>query len=293
MSKYSTSCSPASGSSSWESSYFLTILINITSSSSHLVQTSLMLDDWGTNPSDSKNELSLRTFSVINETDRSGGVEGSTSIFSGLTFSSSSFFSVLSSWELLCCLGWIVMALIEPWTWVEHCGFIVGSKGIARDVFVPVGKFTFPADFVIVNYESDLRVPLILGRPFLRTARALIDVYREEMTLCNGNERLILTGDMTLKLLNEPHQGINQHDDVTMFQWEKFLHISKTSNYFLEELADELAHITFLPAYDDLPFDVESDLLELEYLLNYDPSKDMESILEDLVDENSLDDTDF
>nr|GEY23590.1 uncharacterized protein [Tanacetum cinerariifolium] len=45
------------------------------------------------------------------------------------------------------------------------------------------GKFTFPADFVIVDYESDPRVPLILGRPFLRTARALIDVHGEEMIL--------------------------------------------------------------------------------------------------------------
>ncbi|GKF01202.1 reverse transcriptase domain-containing protein [Tanacetum coccineum] len=49
--------------------------------------------------------------------------------------------------------------------------------GIARDVFVPVGKFTFPADFVIIDYESDPRVPLILERPFLRTARSLIDVH--------------------------------------------------------------------------------------------------------------------
>ncbi|GKE76395.1 reverse transcriptase domain-containing protein, partial [Tanacetum coccineum] len=55
--------------------------------------------------------------------------------------------------------------------------------GIVRDVFVPVGKFTFPADFVIVDYESDPRVPLILGRPFLRTARALINVHGEEMIL--------------------------------------------------------------------------------------------------------------
>ncbi|GKF55637.1 reverse transcriptase domain-containing protein, partial [Tanacetum coccineum] len=55
--------------------------------------------------------------------------------------------------------------------------------GIARDVFVPVGKFTFPADFVIVDYESNPRVPLILGRPFFRTARALIDVHGEEMIL--------------------------------------------------------------------------------------------------------------
>ncbi|GJS26821.1 reverse transcriptase domain-containing protein [Tanacetum coccineum] len=69
---------------------------------------------------------------------------------------------------------------------------ICTPKGIARDVFVLVGKFTFPVDFVIVDYESDPRVPLILGRPFLRTARALIDVHEEEMILRDGNERLIL-----------------------------------------------------------------------------------------------------
>ncbi|GJS49257.1 hypothetical protein Tco_0599378 [Tanacetum coccineum] len=57
------------------------------------------------------------------------------------------------------------------------------------------------------------------------------------------------------------------------------------------EFADELAHITFPPGNDDLPFDAESDLQELEYLLNNDPIKEMDSILKDLVDENSLDDT--
>nr|GFA18020.1 reverse transcriptase domain-containing protein [Tanacetum cinerariifolium] len=69
---------------------------------------------------------------------------------------------------------------------------ICTPDGIARDVFVPVGKFTFPVDFVVVDYESDLRVPLILGRPFLRTARALIDIHGEEMILCDGDERLTL-----------------------------------------------------------------------------------------------------
>ncbi|GJT58584.1 reverse transcriptase domain-containing protein [Tanacetum coccineum] len=49
--------------------------------------------------------------------------------------------------------------------------------GIAEDVFVKVGTFFFPADFVVVDYVVDPRVPLILGRPFLRTARALIDVH--------------------------------------------------------------------------------------------------------------------
>ncbi|GKG56906.1 hypothetical protein Tco_0582257, partial [Tanacetum coccineum] len=55
--------------------------------------------------------------------------------------------------------------------------------------------------------------------------------------------------------------------------------------------ANELALITFSPGIDDLPFDAESDLLELEYLLNHDPIKDIDSILKDSVDENSLDDT--
>nr|GFB18848.1 hypothetical protein [Tanacetum cinerariifolium] len=55
-----------------------------------------------------------------------------------------------------------------------------------------VGKFTFPADFVVVDYESDPRVSLILGRPFLRTARALIDVHGEELILRDGDERLTL-----------------------------------------------------------------------------------------------------
>ncbi|GKD93825.1 reverse transcriptase domain-containing protein [Tanacetum coccineum] len=51
--------------------------------------------------------------------------------------------------------------------------------GIAEDVFVKAGKFHFPADFIVVDYVVDPRVPLILGRPFLRTTRALIDVYGE------------------------------------------------------------------------------------------------------------------
>nr|GEV13059.1 hypothetical protein [Tanacetum cinerariifolium] len=60
---------------------------------------------------------------------------------------------------------------------------ICTPAGIVRDVSVPVSKFTFPANFLIIDYESDHRVPLILGRPFLRTARALIDVHGEEMIL--------------------------------------------------------------------------------------------------------------
>nr|GFC52507.1 reverse transcriptase domain-containing protein [Tanacetum cinerariifolium] len=84
---------------------------------------------------------------------------------------------------------------------------ICTPDGIARDVFVPVGKFTFPADFVVVDYESDPRVPLILGRPFLRTARALIDVHAEEIILRNGDERLTLNMKHdTTSYSNHPHR---------------------------------------------------------------------------------------
>ncbi|GJV76490.1 reverse transcriptase domain-containing protein [Tanacetum coccineum] len=274
---------------------------------------------------------------------------------------------------------------------------ICTPKGIARDVFVPVGKFTFPADFVIVDYESDPRVPLILGRPFLRTACALIDVHGEEMILRDGNERLILNmRNDTSSYSNQPHQesinmidvynvsheeilkdlfatnhlsgnptsSLTSHTDLTSPEVnddifdpeediiENLLNLDKTKDLppyhdnqasgnptpILEPETKSLssfpphlfssrkcsqtssfahavsrcflrfagllfllcrAHATraklashqstFPPGNDDLPFDAESDLLELEYLLNHDPIKDMDSILEDSVDENSLD----
>nr|GEW40144.1 reverse transcriptase domain-containing protein [Tanacetum cinerariifolium] len=84
---------------------------------------------------------------------------------------------------------------------------ICTPDGIARDVFIPVGKFTFPADFVVFDYESDPRVPLILGRPFLRTARALIDVHDEEMILRDEDERLTFNMKHdTTSYSNRPHR---------------------------------------------------------------------------------------
>nr|GEU96887.1 hypothetical protein [Tanacetum cinerariifolium] len=63
---------------------------------------------------------------------------------------------------------------------------------------------------------------------------------------------------------------------------------SSSPDHLLEEFADELALITFPLGNDDLPFDIKSDLREIEYLLNHDPTKEMDSILEDLIDECNL-----
>ncbi|GJV05558.1 mitochondrial proton/calcium exchanger protein-like protein isoform X1 [Tanacetum coccineum] len=64
-------------------------------------------------------------------------------------------------------------------------------KRIAKNVLVGIGKFTFPVDFIILDMAKDIKVPLILGRPFLSTARAKIDVYKRKITLRVGEEKII------------------------------------------------------------------------------------------------------
>ncbi|GKA40978.1 reverse transcriptase domain-containing protein [Tanacetum coccineum] len=80
---------------------------------------------------------------------------------------------------------------------------ITHPMGIAEDVVVRVDGFTFLADFVVVNFEPDPRVPIILGRPFLRTAKALIDLYEETLTLRVGKEELVYYADKSEKNKNK------------------------------------------------------------------------------------------
>nr|GEY34781.1 hypothetical protein [Tanacetum cinerariifolium] len=137
---------------------------------------------------------------------------------------------------------------------------ICTPAGITSDLFVLVGKFTFLAGFVIVDYESDPRAPLILGRPFLRSARALIDIHGEEMILrdegCNVLSEKLLdlnsTKDLHPPLHDNPLSGI-----TTYFS---------SSNPLLEEFVDELP----LKYDDNIQFDIESDLKEIEFLLYQD-----------------------
>ncbi|GJX24450.1 homeodomain-like protein [Tanacetum coccineum] len=64
-------------------------------------------------------------------------------------------------------------------------------KGIAENVLVGIGKFVFPIDFVILDMPEDIKVPLILGRPFLSTAHAKIDVFKRKIILRVGEEKII------------------------------------------------------------------------------------------------------
>nr|GEZ87423.1 reverse transcriptase domain-containing protein [Tanacetum cinerariifolium] len=95
---------------------------------------------------------------------------------------------------------------------------ITRPKGVAKDVFVKVGKFHFPNDFVVVDFEANPRVPLILGRSFLRTDRALIDVYGEEITLRVNDESITFNLNQTMRYsLTYDDTSVNRVDviDVT------------------------------------------------------------------------------
>ncbi|GJZ24158.1 reverse transcriptase domain-containing protein [Tanacetum coccineum] len=91
---------------------------------------------------------------------------------------------------------------------------ITYPKGLAEDVFVKVGKFHFPTDFVVVDFEADPRVPLILGRSFLRTGRALIDVYGEEITLRVDNEAVTFNIDQTTRYSSTNDKLVNRIDII-------------------------------------------------------------------------------
>ncbi|GJQ98389.1 reverse transcriptase domain-containing protein [Tanacetum coccineum] len=169
--------------------------------------------------------------------------------------------------------------------------------GIAEDVCIQVGKFTFPADLVVIDYDVDPRVPFILERPFLRTARALVDHGNESINMinfiditCEDNFEEVLK----IKKSNHPFSG----NTTSLFDFSPSLTPFETSNSLLEEFTDELALLDpFPPRNEDDNFDPEADLREIEYLLNRDSSTDSspktdiditDPILEIFIDEPAL-----
>ncbi|GJR33401.1 reverse transcriptase domain-containing protein [Tanacetum coccineum] len=177
--------------------------------------------------------------------------------------------------------------------------------GIAEDVYVTVGKFQFPADFVVVDFEPDPRVPLILGRSFLKTSRALIDVYEGEITLRVGREAITFNLDQTSRYTaNYNHMMANRIDVIDMACEEYSQEVLGFSNvissgnptpyydpivstvsptltpfgdsdFLLFEEADSFLAIEddpTSPEVDPTYYDPDGDILLLEAILNSDPS---------------------
>nr|GEX83018.1 reverse transcriptase domain-containing protein [Tanacetum cinerariifolium] len=177
--------------------------------------------------------------------------------------------------------------------------------GIAKDVKVKVGVFHFPADFVVIDFEPDPRVPLILGMCFLKTGRALIDVHKGELTLRIGHEAITYNLDQTSRYSANYDQMTENKIDVTDEAYEEYSQevlgfsdvtvsgsptpfddpiVSTTSptltpfgdsDFLLFEEADAflgLENDPDLPELDPSYYDPEGDILLLEAILNSNPS---------------------
>ncbi|GJU49780.1 reverse transcriptase domain-containing protein [Tanacetum coccineum] len=147
---------------------------------------------------------------------------------------------------------------------------ITRPKGVAEDVFVKVGKFHFPTDFVVVDFDADPRVPLILGRSFLRTGRALIDVYREEITLRVNNEAY------AQEVLGFSNNSMGGNPTLTFEPIISDSSLSLTpfegSDFILEEIKFlSSKRYSISPEIDHADFDPEGDICLIERLLNNDP----------------------
>ncbi|GJS62586.1 reverse transcriptase domain-containing protein [Tanacetum coccineum] len=164
--------------------------------------------------------------------------------------------------------------------------------GIAEDVFVKVGTFFFPADFVVVDYVADPRAPLILGRPFLRTARALIDVHGEQMTLRHDDQSVTFKVGDTKTLSYNIIETVNRVDviDIACEEYvQEVLEISESGNptstsgltidsrspsftpfggsdFLMEEIDAFLEHDDSIPPGVDGIYDSEGDTVYLEFV---------------------------
>nr|GFB97000.1 reverse transcriptase domain-containing protein [Tanacetum cinerariifolium] len=172
---------------------------------------------------------------------------------------------------------------------------------IAKDVSVKVGVFHFPADFGVVDFEPDPRVSLILGRCFLKTGRALIDVHKGELTLRIRNEAITYNLDQTSRYsANYNQMTTNKIDVICEMYSQEVLSFSdvtasgnptpyddpivsttsptltpfEDSDFLFFEEADAFLGLEDdpnLPEFNPSYYDPEGDILLLEAILNSKP----------------------
>ena len=107
-------------------------------------------------------------------------------------------------------------------------------EGILEDVLVKVGKFIFLVDFVIMKMEEDTQVPLLLGRPFLATGAALIDVQKGELTLRVGSEAVHFNLNMSLE-----HPNVDT-ESCMVIENNSLLSVELNSDCTLQHCIDEI-----------------------------------------------------
>nr|GEU81797.1 DNA-directed DNA polymerase [Tanacetum cinerariifolium] len=193
--------------------------------------------------------------------------------------------------------------------------------GVAEDVFVKVGTFHFPTDFVVVDFNADPRVPLILERSFLKTGRALIYAFEGELTLCVGKEAITFNLDQTSRYSANYNDMTANRIDVIDMACEEYSQevlgfsdvissgnptpyydsiVSTTSptltpfensDFLLEEVDAFLAleDDPTLPEVDQSYVDTEGDILLLEAFLYLPEVRKELKIYEAKSDKSSID----
>nr|GFA21078.1 reverse transcriptase domain-containing protein [Tanacetum cinerariifolium] len=131
--------------------------------------------------------------------------------------------------------------------------------GVSENVFVKVDKFYFPADFVVLDFIADPRVPLILGRPFLSTAHAIINVHEREIIIRQDQQSLtIQCGDIpSIKKV----EHINKIDFID----------ARGIDFDSEEIENYLNDDSIPLGVEDSPFNMEEYIIFLKSLLIEDP----------------------
>ncbi|GKA73242.1 hypothetical protein Tco_0779458 [Tanacetum coccineum] len=185
----------------------------------------------------------------------------------------------------------------DPGRFLIPCDFSEMDECIALANLV--GTFLFPADFLVIDYIADPRVPLILRRPFLRTARALIDVHGEQMTLRHDDQSITFKVGNTKTFSYNTIESVNRVDviDVACEEFAQEVlgssNISKSANptpilepilstsptshtpfeggdFILEEIEACLTSESIPPGIDDADFDPKENILTLKRFLNSD-----------------------
>nr|GEU87065.1 hypothetical protein [Tanacetum cinerariifolium] len=133
--------------------------------------------------------------------------------------------------------------------------------GVAENVFVKVVKFYLPADFVVLDFIADPRVLLILGRPFLSTAHAIIDVHEREIILRQDKQSLMLKCGDTPFISQYKFELLNKVDFIDAGE----------SDFYSEEIEILLNDDSIPIGVDNSVFNMEEDILFLERLLSEEP----------------------
>ncbi|GJX40302.1 DNA-directed DNA polymerase [Tanacetum coccineum] len=134
-------------------------------------------------------------------------------------------------------------------------------RGIIENVLIKVDKFILPIDFVILDMSEDSRVPIILGRPFLATARAMIDVFNKKITLRIGDDEVIFDMDQSIKrppAEDDECYGIDDLDDAINSEAQELL-VNDTSDSFLIKGLEKSINQLDLESYESFKCKVVDD----------------------------------